>query len=79
MNTDDTHIEAEAPKKLKLYVWYGFCPDYSGGLAFAIAYSKGEAKEAVRKAYGKREPHDWGKLRVHRVEAGRAEAISGGA
>lgn len=64
-------------KKLKLYVWYGFAPDWSGGLAFALAYSKAEAKAAVIKVRG-REPSDWGKLRVHRVEAGRAEAIGGG-
>jgi hypothetical protein len=63
--------------KLKLFVWTGFCPDYTGGLAFALAYTKAEAKAAVVSVHG-REPYDWGKLRVHRVEAGRAEAISGG-
>ena len=63
-------------RKLKLYVWYGFSPDWSGGLAFALAYSKAEAKAAVEKVYGKVE--NWGTLRVHRVEAGRAEAIGGG-
>jgi hypothetical protein len=63
--------------KLKLFVWTGFCPDYTGGLAFALAYTKAEAKAAVVRVRG-REPHDWGKLRVHRVEAGRAEAIAGG-
>lgn len=63
-------------KKLKLYVWHGFQPDYSGGLAFAIAYTKAEAKAAVEKVYGRVE--EWGKLRVHRIEAGRAETIGGG-
>ena len=63
--------------KLKLYVWKGYCPDYMGGMAFALAYSKAEAKAAIVKVRG-REPHEWGTLRVHRVEAGRAEEIAGG-
>jgi len=64
-------------KRLKLYVWHGFQPDYSGGLAFAIAYTEAEARAAVEKEYGR--VTDWGGLRVHRIEAGRAEAIGGGA
>ena len=63
--------------KLKLFVWTCFCPSYTAGLAFALAYTKAEAKAAVVKAYG-HEPREWGRCRVHRVEAGRAEAIAGG-
>ena len=63
-------------KRLKLYVWHGFQPDYSGGLAFAIAYTKAEARAAVEKVYGR--VTDWGTLRVRRIKAGRADAIGGG-
>jgi hypothetical protein len=64
--------------KLKLYVWHGFEPDWSGGLAFAIAYNLTEAKAAVQKRR-KWPITNWGKLRKHKIEAGRAEAIGGGA
>jgi hypothetical protein len=64
--------------KLKLFVWTEFCPGYTPGLAFALAYTKAEAKAAVVAIYGC-EPSEWGKCRVHRVESGRAEAIGGGA
>jgi len=86
MSTDNTQDGAEpslasagsddGEKRLKLYVWHGFQPDYSGGLAFAIAYTKAEARAAVEKVYGC--VTDWGTLRVRRIKAGRADAIGGG-
>lgn len=34
-------------QKLKLYVWEKFSPDYSDGLAFAIAENLEEAQEMI--------------------------------
>lgn len=47
----------------KLYIWTGFCTDWSDGLAFAIAGSEEEAKEMVEKEYCCT-PHKWGTLEV---------------
>lgn len=69
--------DRQPEKKLKLYVWYGFQAGWSGGLAFALAHSAAEARAAVEKAYGFK-VSNWGKLRVHRVEAGRAGGVRGG-
>ena len=35
--------------KLKLFIWDGFCPDYTGGLAFAIAKDEEEAINTVNR------------------------------
>ena len=32
---------------LKLFIWTGFCPDYTDGLAFAIAGDETEAKKLI--------------------------------
>ena len=37
---------------LKLYVWEQFCPDYTDGLAFAIAETLEEAFELLDKDFG---------------------------
>jgi hypothetical protein len=71
-------MDTPQERKLKLYVWYGFNPCYTGGLAFALAYTKAEAQAAILKVRKGLGVENWGTLRVHRVEAGRAEAISGG-
>jgi len=62
-------------EELKLFVWTGFYPNYSSGLAFAVAETEEEAKRMVIEAtniepdecrgqdYGI--PHiDWGTLEV---------------
>ena len=33
--------------KLKLFVWTRFCPDYTSGLAFAIAKDELEARRLI--------------------------------
>jgi len=38
--------------KLKLYVWDDFAPDYTGGLAFAIAETVQEAQKIIEKGGG---------------------------
>ena len=63
--------------KLKLYVWTEFCPDWRGGLAFAIANSEAEAKAMVIDEYGM-EPYCWGNLMVYTTTKHIAFAVSGG-
>lgn len=64
-------------KNLKLFVWEDFAPDYSRGLAFAIAQNEKEAREMVIQIYGF-EPTDWGKLTISSIKRV-AFAVSGGA
>lgn len=61
---------------LRLYVWRGFCPDYTDGLAFAIAENETQARELVEKANGMR-VWTWGNLTVYDV-APIAECVCGG-
>lgn len=72
---------------LKLYVWQGFCVDYTDGLAFAIASSEEEAKKLVLEYIGlednpetgyKFDDDDWGNLTVHDLSTPIAGAVCGG-
>lgn len=51
---------------LKLYVWPEFCPDYTMGLAFAIAETVQEAKSMVESKMGFF-PSDWGRVEEHPI------------
>lgn len=62
---------------MKLYVWTGFSPDSTDGLAFAVAESEAEARRAVAKALGV-EPYFWGDLTIHPVSETFADAAYGG-
>lgn len=62
--------------KLKLYVWEGFAPSYSGGLAFAIAESKEEAKKLITKECY--DPKEWGESYEYGVDQKMAFAVCGG-
>ena len=64
-------------KKLRLYVWEGFCPDYTGGLAFAIAENEKEAREMIIKYRGY-DTANWGKLTVYSLNKKLAIAVAGG-
>ena len=63
--------------KRKLYVWEGFCPDYTDGLAFAIAKDEVEAREIIIKEMDY-EPSTWGILSIHSVKESFGKAVSGG-
>lgn len=52
---------------LKLYVWENFCPDYSDGLAFAIAENETEARALVEKEHDY-PPWDWGPVKEYPIE-----------
>ena len=62
---------------MKLFIWTGFCPDYTSGLAFAIAKDEAEARKLVIKERGY-EPYEWGNLEVRRLDWRVARAVSGG-
>lgn len=62
---------------LKLYVWTDFSPDYSSGLAFAIAANETEARKQVEKERGYT-VHEWGRLEVLRVDRRTAFSVAGG-
>ena len=55
--------------KLMLYVWTGFCTDYTSGLAFAIAPSEKNARKQVSKEHGYELGESyWGTLSVHPIK-----------
>ena len=62
---------------MRLFVWEGFCPDHSDGLAFAIAENIEEAQKLVVKSRGYT-PSDWGTVREFPVTEPRAYCVSGG-
>jgi hypothetical protein len=64
-------------RKLKLFIWTDFSPDYTSGLAFAIAQNEKQVRAMVTKEYGYK-PYDWGTLTVHPVTQPIARAVSGG-
>lgn len=69
--------ERQAPTQMKLFVWTGFCPDYSGGLAFAIAADVGSAQQQIIESIGYN-PSNWGVLHELPVDSPVAFSVSGG-
>ena len=63
--------------ELKLFVWTRFSPDYTGGLAFAIAESEYEAREMIIKTRGYN-PSDWGSLKIRGLTKFAASVSGGG-
>ena len=68
--------------KLKLFVWTGFHPDYSGGLAFAIAETEAQARLIIKKKFRSEncnlKPRAWGTLQVIPLDAPVSFYVSGG-
>ena len=61
---------------MKLFVWDEFAPDYSDGLAFAIASDENEARELIidKKGY---DPDSWGSMQVFELDKPIAFYVSG--
>lgn len=83
MRSAEAEGGGEMPKKtecpLKLFVWVGFAPDYSDGLAFAIAQDEAQARRLVIQAYlNGCEPGTWGELTVKSLKEPTAFAVGGG-
>ena len=62
---------------MKLFIWTGFCPDYTSGLAFAIAKDETDARKQIIKQRG-HEPYEWGDLEIKRLDRRVARSVSGG-
>lgn len=61
----------------QIYVWEGFCPDYTDGLAFAVAENEAEAREMVEKEVG-HEVDNWGQLTILPLDRKAAFFVEGG-
>ena len=66
-----------AKSKLRLYVWTDFSPDYSGGLAFAIAKDEPDARKQIVEERGY-DVYNWGFLRTYPLTRRLAKSVSGG-
>ena len=62
---------------LCLFVWRGFCPDFKGGLAFAVAENVEQAQDLVVTHLGY-EPSDWGRVGEFDLSSPVAFAVCGG-
>lgn len=62
--------------ELKLYVWTEFCPDYTNGLAFAIASSQKEAMDKIKDNHSY--IHRWGNLTIHELNEEISYSVMGG-
>ena len=65
-------------KKMKLFVWTEFCPDYTDGLAFALAEDETEARKLVIEECDYDPEDSWGVLEVRCVDDKFAVYVSGG-
>lgn len=63
--------------KLKLFVWTRFSPNYTSGLAFAIAKDETEARKLIiaERGFGVSE---WGELKIHPLTRKIACSVGGG-
>ena len=62
-----------AKKKLKLFVWTEFKPDYTSGLAFAIAEDVNKAQELIGVP-----DDDWGPVKEYPIDSPIACYVYGG-
>lgn len=62
---------------LRLFVWTDFSPDYSSGLAFAIAKDETDARKQIVKQRGY-EVYTWGTLKIYPLTKRIARSVSGG-
>jgi adenosine/AMP kinase len=52
---------------MNLYVWADFEPDYTPGLAFALAETEAEARRLVQAKCDEGLVRNWGEVQVHPV------------
>ena len=63
--------------RLRLFVWTDFCPDYTSGLAFAIAKDERDARKQISKAHGYN-VYTWGELTIYPLTKRIERSVSGG-
>ena len=68
--------EQEKPK-LRLFVFEDFCPDWTSGLAFAIAKDETDARKLIAKQHGY-EPYNWGTMKSYPLTRRIAKSVAGG-
>lgn len=73
--------DIEMEDSLKVFIWKNFAPDYSSGLAFAIAKNEVDAKNMVVKELGHPyiEGYEWGSVEILDLVEGTAAGCTGGA
>ena len=64
-------------RRLRLFVWTHFSPDYTSGLAFAIAKDETEARRMIEKERGF-SVYEWGTLTIYPLSKRIAKSVSGG-
>jgi len=64
--------------ELFLFVWTEFCPDYSDGLAFAIAETVEQAQKLIEQKRGY-QGNDWGPVQQFPATEPIAFYVNGGA
>lgn len=62
---------------LRLFVWTAFSPDYTNGLAFAIAEDENEAKKLIEEERGYK-VSEWGNLKIYPFTKKIAISVGGG-
>ena len=62
---------------MKLFVWTNFAPDYTKGLAFAIAANLADAIALIIEKHGYN-PSEWGTLETLPLDTPVARSVSGG-
>jgi len=62
---------------LRLFIWTEFCPDYTNGLAFAIAKDESDARKLIKEERGF-EVYAWGDLEIKPLSRRIARSVSGG-
>jgi hypothetical protein len=64
-------------KKLQLYIYTHFCPDYTSGLAFSIAENEIEAKQLIEENLG-HPVYEWGDLEIRNIKEKVGRGVYGG-
>ena len=67
------------PLDYKLFIWTEWNPNWTGGLAFAIAKTERGARRQIEKTYPPDFITDWGTLEVLPLTGPLARCVSGGA
>ena len=62
---------------LRLFVWTGFSPDYTDGLAFAIAKDEADARNLIEKECGY-PVCTWGDMTIYQLTNRIARSVAGG-
>ena len=71
------YTERDCMSELKLFVFNNFCPDYTSGLAFAVAHDEVEARALIEKDKGL-PVYNWGDLSIHDLNTPFGTSVSGG-